>query len=194
MSASMKLPKPYRLRKWRLGPPSAPLWFYTCARPGRTGDSRSKTLLVADALVRSWVLRILELGQRIAIVSLLGSKPDGTSEFSFYSFRSGSARAGDRQDCLSFQQWLDREYRESRIEVREHPTCDFAAIPPETLEAISRDIAELLTMERTVIVIDSGGETRTNKVCRHISAVEDSSSHWNQRSPAGMRRATTRES
>jgi hypothetical protein len=175
MSSPVKPLKPHKLRKWRLGATSTPLWFFTCARAGRTGDPVSKTSPVSDVLVHRWVLGLLELGPRIAIVSLLGQKPDGTSEVSFYSFFCGFDPPCERRDCLSFQQWLDRQYSESSVEVREHPTCDFTATPLETLDAISKDIRTLVSVGRTV-VMDSGGETRTGEVCRHTSAVEDSSS------------------
>jgi hypothetical protein len=102
----------------------------------------------------------------VVVVSLLGHKPDGTSEFSFYSF------FGRGQ---SFQQWLDREYPEKTIKVVEHPTCDFRPVPKETLAAVASDILNLLSEGRTVVLVDSGGMQRTGQVCRHLGAIEDSS-------------------
>jgi hypothetical protein len=78
--------------------------------------------------------------------------------------------------ALSFQDWLDKWYGSLSIILREHPTCDFKPVPLETFEAVSRDICGLASGGRTVVLVDSGGVTRTGMVCRHISAIEDSSS------------------
>ncbi len=166
--------KPYMLKRWRLDTTPLPLWFYTCARPGRSGKSASKVALVPDDVVHRWVLGLP--GPRTAIVSLLGRKPDGTSEFSFYSFFGGFDRRSDRPRCFSFQEWLNKWHSALSIVLREHPTCDFKPVSPETLDAVGNEICELASEGRTVVVIDSGGVTRTGSVGRHISAVEDSSS------------------
>jgi hypothetical protein len=129
---------------------------------------------VPDDLVHRWVLGLP--GARTAIVSLLGRKPDGTSEFSFYSFRGGFDLASDRPGCLSLQEWLDKWHGAPSIILREPPTCDFKPVSSETLEAVSSGISELTSAGRTVVLLDSGGVTRTGMVCRHMSAVEDSSS------------------
>jgi hypothetical protein len=78
---------------------------------------------VPDNLVRGWVLGLP--GPNTAIISLLGRKPDGTSEFSFYSFRGGFDLPSEQTSRLSFQQWLDRHFEENAIILHEHPTCDF---------------------------------------------------------------------
>jgi len=166
--------KPYMLKRWRLDTTGPPLWFFTCARPGRSGNPASKTASVSDDLVHRWVLGLP--GPRTAIVSLLGRKPDGTSEFLVYTFRGGFDLPSDRLGCLSFHDWLDKWHGALSIVLREHPTCDFKPVSPETLEAVSSEIRELASAGRTVLLIDSGGVTRTGIVCRHISAVEDSSS------------------
>src|SRR4030095_821487 len=75
------------LKRWRLDTTQKPLWFFTCVRPGRSGNQASKTSPVSDDLVHPWVFGLPS--PRTAIVSLLGRKPDGTSEFSFYSFHGG---------------------------------------------------------------------------------------------------------
>jgi acetylglutamate kinase len=41
------------------------------------------------------------------------------------------------------------------------------------LDAIASDICELLSTGRTVVVVDSGGQLRTEMVCKHMRAVED---------------------
>lgn len=167
----MKPLKPYMLKRWRTGAPPSCGYFFTCARPGRTGNSASKHAHVSDDVVHRWVLGLP--GPKPAIVSLLGRKPDGTSEFSFYSFYGGLDHPSDSRP--SFQQWLDRWHREEAILVREHPTYDFRPIPTETLDSVADDINELISGGRTVILVDSGGQTRTRIVCNHMLAVEDSS-------------------
>jgi len=148
-------------------------YFFTCARPGRTGHPASKHAQVPDDLVHRWVLGLP--GPKTAIVSLLGRKPDGLSEFSFYSFYGGFDLQSEHSGCLSFQEWLDRWHGDQSIVVREHPTCDFKPVPYETLEAVASDINDLLSAGRTVVLVDSGGQTRTRIVCNHVRAVEDSS-------------------
>jgi hypothetical protein len=59
------------------------------------------------------------------------------------------------------------------IVIREHPTEDFKPIDDKKLDEIKTDIIELFRGGRTVMVVDSGGETRTGMVCRHMGAVED---------------------
>jgi len=169
----MKPLKPYKRRRWRLDEGPRPLWFFTCARPGRTADEASKASRVSDDIVHRWVLGLPR--PLTAIVSLLGWKPDGMSEFHFYSFHGGSDLPSDA-GSMSFEAWLDKWHSELCIVVREHPTYDFRPIPPETLEAVSADIRRLAAAGRTVVLIDSGGETRTRYVCRHMKAVEDTSS------------------
>lgn len=170
----MKPSKPYLLKRWRLDRTPQPFWFFTCARPGRSGKPASKTAPVSDDIVHRWVLGLP--GPRTAIVSLLGRKPDGTSEFSFYSFHGGFDLPSDRPGSLSFQEWLEKWHGSLRIILREHPTCDFKTVPPKTLEAVSSQIRELGSAGMVVIVVDSGGVTRTGQVCRYMAVVEDSSS------------------
>lgn len=148
-------------------------YFYTCARPGRTGNPASKAARVPDIVVHRWILGLPT--PCTAIVSLLGRKPDGLSEFSFYSFYGGFDLAADNLARLSFQEWLDRSHGDLSIVLAEHPTCDFKPIPVETLDAVVSDIQRFLSDGRTVVVVDSGGQTRTGSVCRHLGAVEDSS-------------------
>lgn len=164
--------KPYMMRRWRIGPSPNSHQFYTCARPGRTGDPKSKNVPVSDELVHRWILGLP--GPQTSIVSLLGSKPDGLSEFSFYSFYGGFDIPSEHPRRLSFQEWLTKWHPDRNIEVREHPTCDFKAIPSETLDAVVSDITNLLTEGRTVVLIDSGGQTRTGRVCNYMGAAEGS--------------------
>ena len=59
----------------------------------------------------------------LAILSLLGWKANGRSEFSFYSFR-GSDEETERPDRPTFQQQLDARYGTGRYCVIEFPTTD----------------------------------------------------------------------
>jgi hypothetical protein len=166
--------KPHKLRRWQIGPPQSPTFrfFFTCARPGRTSDPGSKKAQVPDGVVHAWVKSLRYLGPSLAIVSLLGSKPDRQSEFSFYSFYGGFDSGLENPGRIHFQEWLNRWHGDMAIWVREHPTQDFARIEPEILDAIAFDINDLLTAGRTVVVMDSGGETRTGMVCRYMHAIE----------------------
>ncbi|MCH7748092.1 MAG: hypothetical protein IH939_08340 [Acidobacteria bacterium] len=108
-------------------------------------------------------------------MSLLGCKPNGLSEFSFYSFYGGYDVPAEHAGSLSFQEWLDCWHGELSILLHEHPTRDSDPIPTETLEAVAHDINALLSTGRTVVLVDSGGQERTGKVCKYMGAVEDSS-------------------
>jgi hypothetical protein len=170
---ALKPLKPFMLRRWRIGQRPNCRYLFTCARPGRTGDLASKRRPVSDDVVHRWVHGLP--GPETALVSLLGRKPDGTSEFSFYSFYGGFDVASDHPTRFSFQEWLDRWHAELVIVLKEHPTYDFKPITPETLDAIAADIDALLSADRTVVLVDSGGRTRTGIVCQKIGAIEDSS-------------------
>ena len=139
--------KPHMLRRWRIGAATNSHHFFTCARPGRTGAPASKHAPISDDLVHRWVLGLP--GPQTAIVSLLGRKPDGLSEFSFYSFYGGFDLPSDCPGRLSFQAWLTRWHQDRAITVSEHPTCDFKPISPETLDAIASDLSRLLSAGRT---------------------------------------------
>ena len=149
-------------------------FLFTCARPGR---SKGKDRPVPDDLVHRWVQGLP--GPNTAIVSLLGRKhgPKGASEFTFYSFCGGVDSPSECKRRPSLQEWLDRWYRDLGIQVHEHPTFDFHPVPQEILVAVAADIHELLSHRRTVVVVDSGGETRIRDVCKHMGAREDFRTH-----------------
>ena len=176
-SSKLKPQKPYKLRRWRLDAPTGSAHFFTCARPGRSSREESKTKPVDDNVVHRWVLGLPQ--PNTAIVSLLGRKhgPEGDSEFSFYSFCGGFDTSSEREGLPTFQEWLDQYHKDLNISVHEHPTYDYYPIPLETLDAVKADIEQLILTGRTVIVIDSGGETRTGKVRKHMGAEEDSTSN-----------------
>jgi hypothetical protein len=165
--------EPYKRRRWRPRSATQRVEFFTCARPGRSKGANGP---VPDDLVHGWV-RGLPGSTNTAIVSILGRKhgPSGTSEFSFYPFCGGFDTESERNRRPSFQQWLDRWHEDRHLEVIEHPTYDFTPITIETLNAIAADIYALLAAGRTVVLVDSGGETRTRVVCKHLDFIEDSS-------------------
>ena len=171
-SPAMKPQRPYRLRRWRMDTPRGPAYLFSCGRPGRES---SKDLAVSDDLVHRWVLGLR--GPKTAIVSLLGRKPDGTSEYSFYSFCGGWDTEAERANRQTFQEWLETHHSSLGILVREHPTSYYGPIHSDTLDAVADDVGRLISQGYTVTIVDSGGETRTGKVCRHIGAKEDSSSN-----------------
>lgn len=131
----------------------------------------SKNAHVTDNVVHRWVLGLP--GPKTAIVSLLGRKPDGLSEFSFYSFTGGFDRQSAEARRLSFREWLNEHYKE-RVILCEHPTDDYQSIDHEKLAAIGADIRKLISEGHTVVVVDSGGQQRTEQVRRHLDATEDS--------------------
>lgn len=151
--------EPFRLKRWLLPGAGEHREFYTCARPGRSGGSHKK---VADHVIYEWV-RGMPGGEGLVVVSLLGEKPNGINEFSYYSFF-------DRG--LSFQDWLDHNDIGRSVEVVERPTIDTKQISDATLEAIVSDIDRLICAGRTIILMDSGGVQRTRAVCVYIGAVE----------------------
>ena len=173
--------KPYKLRAWQIGASTGSAHFFTCARPGRSSRGETKTATVDDNGLHGWLIGLREYcGSSLAIISLLGEKhrPGGLSEFSFYPFYGGFDTPSERSDVLTFQEWLSLHHDDLGILVREHPTYDLAGrntFPPGTLDNIKADIEHLISQRYTVVVMDSGGETRTRMVARHIGAKEDSS-------------------
>lgn len=162
--------EPYRLKRWKVDSSPDAIYFYTCARPGRSKyNYKKKNNEVSDDLVSAWVLGLP--GPNTAIISLLGRKPaDGTSEFSFYSFCGGW---DTYSECETFQDWIDQWHGDIQIRIREHPTYDRCKIPPEKLDAIAADVRKLTSEGRTVVVVDSGGVGRTGQVVKHMKAIED---------------------
>ena len=98
-------------------------------------------------------------------VSLLGRKPSGKSEFSFYSFCGGWDTQEERQGKPTFQEWLTQHHPGLGLKVVEHPTVDSTTIPDASLASIKRDVRRILDSGLTVILVDSGGVQRTGRVC-----------------------------
>jgi hypothetical protein len=109
----------------------------------------------------------------VVIVSLLGRKQQGVSEFSFYSFHGGWDTPSERRNKpLSFQKWLDSRHYNRSLKVIEYPTIDSLSVPVDTLEAVAREIGQLLSEGRTVILVDSGGKERSGCVCAYMGFIE----------------------
>jgi hypothetical protein len=96
------------------------------------------------------------------IRALLGQKPNGKDEYSFYSFF---------QMGWSLQDWLASQAVERGIRIIQRPTTDSKPIEKAMLASVSGDIRRLLGEGRTVVLMDSGGVQRTGQVCRHLGAV-----------------------
>lgn len=162
--------EPHRLRRWRRASTSERLDLFTCARPGR---SKGKDGQVSEALVDKWIGG-LPAGSPVVVLSLLGRKPGGLSEYSFYSFSGGDETDQERGCRPAFQQWIDQRQNQRRIVVVEHPTTDFVRVEPRVLEAVVEDLEKWLAEGATVVLVDSGGDTRTKQVCKYAEFVEDS--------------------
>ncbi|MEX2490474.1 MAG: hypothetical protein WD425_01800 [Nitrospirales bacterium] len=94
------------------------------------------------------------------IVSLLGQKTTGYSEFSYYPFRS-STEPGPKP---TFEEWLNVCYSR-RFKVHEFPTTDGRGIEKDVLRAASSLILECLGRGDIVLLVDSAGAERTARVC-----------------------------
>jgi len=137
--------------------------LFTCARPGR---SIGATASVPDSVVRDWVAS-LPSAQDINIVSLLGVRKNGESEFRYYTFRSETEQSQRPKDP-TFQDWLNVRFGAGTYTVVEYPTQDYMPIPIEMLEKIASTVREFLGRAETVVLVDSGGDTRVGRVCKHI--------------------------
>jgi hypothetical protein len=137
--------------------------LFTCARPGR---SLGRIADVPDEIAESWVDG-LPKANIVHLVSLLGWKEDGRSEYSFYTFRGGSQNPDGRP---TFQEWLDSRYCPDRFEVHDYPTEDAGdfSLSGEDIESLSTLVMYLLSMGETVVLFDSGGAQRTGQICRAI--------------------------
>lgn len=151
--------EPINLSEWRVSRG----WLFTCGRPGRATFGTARRA-IGEATVDQWV-NGLPATEVLHIVSLLGHKLRGYSEFEYYPFRS-SKEAGDKP---TFQEWLDEHYGK-RFVVHEFPTMDMTGITPEVLSAAKRCVIELLGGNHTVLVIDSAGAERTARVCEAVGA------------------------
>jgi hypothetical protein len=154
--------EPYNLREWvPLRPSRRGGQLFTCGRPGRATFGTDE-VFVDDKTIDHWVNR-LPKANILHIISLLGRKKKGFSEFGYYPFRS-SKESGAKP---TFQEWLDERY-ERHFVVHEFPTVDRQGIPPDVLKAVTRCVLDLIENGNTVLVIDSAGAERTARVCEAV--------------------------
>ena len=158
----MALNEPMNLSEWRpLKPFLRGARLFTCGRPGRATYGKRRELIDKDT-IDNWV-QGLPKAEILHIISLLGKKKDGYSEFEYYPFRS-SKESGPKP---TFQEWLDERYGR-RFVVHEFPTVDARGIPSVVLKTVTRCILDLIENNSTVLVIDSAGAERTARVCKAI--------------------------
>lgn len=150
--------EPFRLKAWQL-PKTSPGMFYTSARPGRSRGSQAK---VPDRVVLDWVNGLPDSSE-IYIISLLGEKPGGNSEFSFYSSFVGPD---------SFQEWLNARISNRRFHIISYPTIDLEPMTPAVLAAVSAEVRRLVSLGKIVVIVDSGGWTRTGTVAAYLNATQ----------------------
>jgi hypothetical protein len=135
--------------------------LFTCGRPGRATFGREKRP-VDNTTIDLWVKR-LPRAKVLHIISLLGKKTSGFSEFGYYPFQSVH-ESGSKP---TFQEWLEERYGRHFI-VHEFPTVDARGISTEVLEAVKRCVLDLMRGASTVVVVDSAGAERTARVCEAI--------------------------
>jgi hypothetical protein len=150
--------EPHRLRRWRRRSSPEPTPIYTCSRPGRSFGASGH---VTDSIVSRW-LAGLPNHRHLAIASLLGKKPDGTDEHSFYSFLSAEG----------FQDWVALHSGFS-VSIYHHPTVDFEEVPSTLIEAVGVTLVRELLLGHSVLILDSGGEQRSGYVCKMLGLCED---------------------
>jgi hypothetical protein len=132
--------------------------LFTCGRPGRATFGRQRTP-ISEETIDLWVSN-LPKAETLHIVSLLGQKTDGFSEFSYYPFRSVK-ESGTKP---TFEKWLNRRYN-CRFVVHEFPTTDSRGIPSDVLSSLIQYLVQLAAGGAMVILVDSAGAERTARVC-----------------------------
>jgi hypothetical protein len=160
--------EPINLREWKApAGRSCPGRLFTCGRPGRATHGRAK-VAVSEDIIDLWE-NGLPQADVLHVVSLLGQKTTGLSEFSYYPFRSA------KEDGTKpvFENWLNERYKR-RFVVHEFPTTDGRGIARDVLDAAGRQVLECLEGGNTTIVIDSAGAERTARVCEDIGCVRSS--------------------
>jgi hypothetical protein len=151
--------EPFNLREWSCREKAASKGrLFTCGRLGRGTFGHAKVCPLAPVL-QAWSAGLPECSS-LHVVSLLGEKTSGFSEFDYYPFRS-ALKSGSGP---SFQEWLQAELGKEVV-VEEFPTVDRRGIPSDVLAAASSAVRRAFVAQRTVLVIDSAGAERTARVC-----------------------------
>ena len=156
------MPEPHHFRRWKRAGTSEPIPVYTCGRPGRSLGSKGA---VSDSTVKLWLRGLqtkLPQQRPLAILSLLGTKPDGTDEHSFYSFRTSDG----------FVEWLGQN-APFDVTLEHFATVDFQSVPRSLADSVGLAFEREQQAGRSVLILDSGGEQRTGAVCRMIGLTED---------------------
>jgi hypothetical protein len=122
---------------------------------------------ISDQVVDAWIAGMPRSTDEIIIVSLLGRKPNGLSEFSYYSFRGGFDKPEDRPGCPSWQEWLFHRYA-SKYRLQEFPTVDTEFIQNDIKKEAAKTVLGFMQLGKTVVVVDSGGIGRTGSVIAAI--------------------------
>lgn len=118
---------------------------------------------MSNQVVRAWLKGLP--GQQdapISILTMLGSKQDGTCEWSFYSF------AGP----IEFAEWIHTNTHRD-VELFSYPTCDCSLVSADTASDVCTRLVTELDAGRIVVIVDSGGMQRTSQVCKMIGLQED---------------------
>lgn len=134
------------------------------ARPGR---SKYKSADIVPKLALDAWVQGLPAGD-LVLVSLLGTKPGSPpkSEFRYYPF-SGGLTPDPKKPTL--EAWLNALHLSGKVTVIEVPTMDLdPQLAPDKLAAATKAVQENLAAGRTVIVMDSGGWSRTGEVCESM--------------------------
>jgi hypothetical protein len=152
--------EPYNLKRCEPEGAPQPGRLFTCARPGRSLGSKAS---VPDEIIERWVDGLPD-AETVHLVSLLGSKEDGRSEYSFYTFRGSREHSPSKP---TFQAWLDSWYGAGHFKVYDYPTVDAGcgSLSEEGIESLLSLVVPLLSRGETVVVFDSGGSQRTGQFC-----------------------------
>lgn len=165
----MVVREPINLQEWKApADRQAPGRLFTCGRPGRATYGRAR-VAVAEDVIELWESGLPQ-ADVLHIVSLLGQKTTGLSEFSYYPFRS----AKEEGTKHIFEDWLNKRYNRRRFVVYEFPTVDGRGIPRDVLNAAAGQVVRCLEEGNTTVVIDSAGAERTARVCEALGYVRSS--------------------